>query len=75
MYRKIEKFYKTVKGATLTPELERQCMEMWNDTKVQMDKYFNEAQNMSQTKNDDTRKWMDELLYDYVWKYVVLEGR
>ena len=68
-------FYKTVKGATLTPELERQCMGMWNDTKVQMDKYFENANNMSSAKNDATRKWMDELLYDYVWKYVVVEGR
>ena len=50
-------------------------MELWGDAKSEMDKYFNEAQNMSQTKNDATRKWMDELLYDYVWKYVVLEGR
>ena len=40
-----------------------------------MDKYFQKAQSMSQTKNDMTRKWMDELLYDYVWKYVVVEGR
>lgn len=68
-------FYKTVKGATLTPELERQCMEMWNDTKVQMDKYFENANNMSNAKNEVIRKWMDELLYDYVWKYVVVEGR
>jgi predicted glycoside hydrolase/deacetylase ChbG (UPF0249 family) len=68
-------FYKTVKSATLTPELERQCMGMWNDTKVQMDKYFENANNMSNAKNEVTRKWMDELLYDYVWKYVVVEGR
>jgi hypothetical protein len=50
-------------------------MGMWNDTKVQMDKYFENANNMSNAKNEVTRKWMDELLYDYVWKYVVVEGR
>ena len=50
-------------------------MEMWNDARMTMDWYFEKANKMSTTKNETTRKWMDELLYDYVWKYVVLEGR
>ena len=49
--------------------------DRWKEGKATMDKYFQKAQSMSQTKNDMTRKWMDELLYDYVWKYVVVEGR
>lgn len=68
-----EKFYADVKHKK---EIQYNwAMELWGDAKSEMDKYFNEAQNMSQTKNDATRKWMDELLYDYVWKYVVVEGR
>ena len=48
--------------------------DLWKEGKATMDKYFQKAQNMSQTKNDMTRKWMDELLYDFTWKYVVKEG-
>lgn len=53
----------------------KDCMEMWNEAKVTMNEYFQIANGMSTTKNDYTRRWMDELLYDYVWKYVVIEGR
>ena len=49
--------------------------ELWYEAKADMREYFNKAQDMSQTKNDNTHKWMDELLYDCIWKYVVLEGR
>lgn len=51
------------------------CMDFWNEAKDTMNMYYNKAQNMTTTKNDLTRKWMDELLYDYVWKYVVLEDK
>lgn len=53
---------------------EKHCMELWADAKEKMDTYFQKAQSMSDTKNEQTRKWMDELLYDTVWKYVVLNG-
>ena len=49
--------------------------DLWKEAKAKMNEYFQTAQNMEQTKNESTRRWMDELLYDYVWKYVVLEGR
>lgn len=49
--------------------------DLWEEAKAKMNGYFHTAQNVEQTKNDSTRKWMDELLYDYVWKYVVLEGK
>lgn len=49
--------------------------ELWYEARADMREYFTKAQCMSQTKNDNTRKWMDELLYDCVWKYVVSEGR
>lgn len=49
-------------------------VELWTEGKATMDRYFDKAQSMSQTKNDATRKWMDELLYDFTWKYVVKEG-
>lgn len=48
--------------------------ELWREGKAKMDEYFHMAQNMSLAKNEATRKWMDELLYDVVWKYVVVEG-
>lgn len=48
--------------------------ELWYEAKADMREYFTKAQNMSLIKNDKTRKWMDELLYDFTWKYVVKEG-
>lgn len=48
--------------------------EYWEEGKATMKRYFDKAQSMSLTKNDKTRKWMDELLYDFTWKYVVKEG-
>lgn len=52
-----------------------ECMRMWNSAKGRVNVYFEKANKMPTTKNETTRKWMDELLYDYVWKYVVLEGK
>lgn len=68
-------FYRRLKVGQENEASLQQCMEMWNDAKTKMDWYFEKANKMSTTKNESTRKWMDELLYDYVWKYVVLEGR
>lgn len=68
-------FYRRLKTGQENEASLQQCMEMWNDAKLMMDGYFEKANKMSTTRNDTTKKWMDELLYDYVWKYVVVEGR
>lgn len=53
---------------------QKYCVRLWAEAKEKMDSYFQKAQAMSSTKNDLTKKWMDELLYDMVWKFVVLNG-
>lgn len=68
-------FYRKLKVGQENEASLQQCLEMWNEAKTTMDWYFEKANKMSTTKNDATKKWMDELLYDYVWKYVVLEGK
>lgn len=68
-------FYRELKTQKENRATEKECMELWNDAKETMNYYFNIANGMSSTKNDYTRRWMDELLYDYVWKYVVVEGK
>lgn len=68
-------FYRELKTQKENKATEKECMELWNDAKETMNYYFNTANGMSSTKNDYTRRWMDELLYDYVWKYVVVEGK
>ena len=50
------------------------AMDLWSDAKSVMDEYFQKANQMSTTKNDAVKKWMDEMLYDFTWKYVVKEG-
>ena len=67
-------YYKEVRSTPLTPELFEDYTKYWNDTKILMDAYFQMANNMSTNKNKYTRKWMDDLLYGYTWKYVVAEG-
>ena len=68
-------FYRKLKTEKEERASFQQCMEMWNEAKLMMDGYFEKANKMSTTKNDATKKWMDELLYDYTWKYVVLERK
>jgi predicted nucleotidyltransferase len=68
-------FYRKLKAEKERRASVEQCMEMWNEAKLMMDGYFEKANKMSTTKNDATRKWMDELLYDYVWKYVLWERK
>ena len=68
-------YYKEVRSTPLTPELFEDYMKYWKDSEALMDAYFQMANSMPSYKNECTRKWMDDLLYDYTWKYVVTEGR
>lgn len=49
---------------------EKQCLALWQAAKADMDNYFTKANKMSAVKNDRTKKWMDDLLLEYVLSYI-----